>query len=151
MKFIGLLFGIMLSTTSYAHEFERGGYLCNPTVNYSACNEIAKVDAQHETKRLDGWYVSAATTWLGYPRSCVVAGSDTKFEFHAISNSNVLPNSNPWLAIIHDEPTYKAMMTRSKWGARIYEVVRGRGWLETPELHEMTGDEVIALGVPRCN
>ena len=130
-----------------AHEFNHGGPLCNPAVPYSACYEIA---AQHGAqKRLDGWYVSAGTTWLGYPGSCVVAGSDTRFLFHAMTYPTA-PGSSPWAGIVHDEPAYRAMMTRSKWGAHIYNVVRSRGWLETPELHEMSGDEAVALGAPRC-
>ena len=146
---LGLILGLAFGAVSCApaHEFEQGGYLCNPKVDYSSCNEIAAQLGR--VKRLDGWYQSAATTWLGYRGSCVVAGSDTRFLFHGVSGPT-RPGASPWAGIIHDEPTYREMMTHSKWGARVYQVVRDRGWLDTPELHELSGDDVIALGVPVC-
>ena len=137
-----------LAMPAYAHEFNRGGPLCSANVPYSACYEIAALHGA--TKRLDGWYASAGTTWLGYPQACIVDGSDTRFEFHAVRTPAVPPNSSPWVGIIHDEPIYHQMMTKTPWGTRIYNHVRSLGWLDTPEIHELSGMEAIAFGVPRC-
>lgn len=143
---LALALGMAMPAT--AHEFNHGGPLCNPQVPYSACYEIDALNGAQ--KRLDGWYLSSGTTWLGYPGACIVDGSDTVFGFHAVTSSRVPPGSSIWAGILHDNTVYKDMMTRTKWGARIYDVVRSRGWLDTPEVHEMTGAEAIALGVPRC-
>ncbi|WP_210209006.1 hypothetical protein [Roseiarcus fermentans] len=143
------LISLTLVSAATAHEFEHGGALCDHRIDYSMCMLMSKAESNKQVKRLDGWYVSASTLWLGYPRSCIIAGSDTRFEFHAVRQTEAI-SSNPWVGLSLDDPTYRAMMTHTKWGARIYEVVRDRGWLDTPELHEMTGEEALALGVPRC-
>ena len=140
--------GLLIGACSTTHEFEHGGYLCKSSVSYSACNLITQ--QQGRVKRLDGWYMSAATTWLGYPNACIVKGSDTRFLFHGVTTSRVPPHSSIWEGILHDNPVYYDMMNRTPWGARIYRVVRERGWLDRPDLHTMTGEEAIALGVPVC-
>ena len=109
-----------------------------------------RIDAQHGAVRpLDGWYMSSGTLWLGYSRACIVQGADVRFLFHAAHGPQA--TKNPWEGIIIDEPTYHALLVRTPWGRRIYDTIHSRGWLDTPEFHEMTGAEAIALGVPVCN
>ena len=115
------------------------------------CRQIREYQQARRVKPLDGWYKSAATTWLGYERSCI-ADPGSQFLFHAVTVGNeygAIPSI--WNGIVRDHREYREMMSGSPWGKRVYNYVRSQGWLDTPEFHTLTGADMIALGVPKCS
>lgn len=144
-----LLVLLCVASPASAHEFLQGGWLCNPSVPYSACNVIREREAAGPL-RLDGWYRSAHTLLVGSPKACIVPGSDTQFLFHAISVGPEHGPFGPWSNISHGNAEYARWMQRSPWGRRVYAYVSAQGWLDTPEFHTLTGEQLIALGVPVC-
>ncbi len=55
-----------------------------------------------------------------------------------------------WSNISHGNAEYARWMNRSAWGRRIYDHVQSMGWLDRPDFHTLTGEDMIALGVPGC-
>ena len=151
MHRFALLIALLFSTQAPAHEFLQGGYLCNPQVWYSTCYMVRQREATGRVA-LDGWYKSADTLYVGSPKACIVPGSDTQLLFHAITigNGRGPIGYSIWNGISHNNAEYASLMRRSPWGKRVYDYVNSQGWLDTPELHTLTGEQLIALGVPAC-
>jgi hypothetical protein len=147
---IGLALILYAVVPAAAHEFFQGGWICRPDVPYSACNVVREREASGQV-RIDMWARSAYTIIVASPKACIVRGSDTQFLFHAIVVGNgrgAIPSA--WNGISHNNAEYAFWMNRSPWGRNIYKYVNGRGWLDTPELHALTGEQLISLGVPVC-
>lgn len=104
-----------------------------------------------------GWYLSRDTVYVASPLACIVRGTDVQALFHAQvvpgGGMKAVTRDSPWNGVVPEAQAsgwYRAHMQRSPWGSRIYAYVLSAGWLDTPELHTLHAQDLIALGVPVC-
>jgi len=105
--------------------------------------EIAETKGQrHEIK---GDCMSSCTLWLGHKGACVAA--DATLWFHAAADGLKQAHyTNPWLW----KSTKGNRILLNAYPARLRAFVVDNGWLETPEMHTLSGAQLTALGVPAC-
>ena len=102
----------------------------------------ASAGQRHE---ISGDCKSACTLWLGHKGACV--DRDAVLWFHAAADGLKQAHfENPWLWT----SAAGNRLLLSAYPARVRALVAGNGWLDTPEMHTLTGAQLIALGVTAC-
>eukprot|EP01037_Dinobryon_pediforme_P036590 gene36590-43603_t len=122
----------VFDTSSWFMPSDRGGKI----IDY-----LVQVDAAREMHHIDGYCLSACTLWLGAKKVCVTERA--VLGFHSASDDRVaIRGGNPWLAM--NEGGNEVLRSYYK---RFPRVARRVGpALRTPQLQEVSGSELIALG-----
>ena len=83
--------------------------------------------------------------WLGHNPVCIMP--DAVLWFHAAQDSlRAMHDGNPWRTIsANGNATLRAF-----YPPRIRAYVDAQGWLQTPELHQMSAATAHSLGIPYC-
>lgn len=127
--------GVVPVTAGGWRPLDRGG----PIAFY--LEEIRNMSGR---KVLSGDCMSACTLWLGYRGTCVE--DDAVLWFHGASDPlRQMRSANPWNAI--SETANLALLQH--YPPKVRDVVRP--WLASPQYRTLTGAELHALGVARCN
>lgn len=102
-------------------------------------------DASGQRHEIRGDCMSACTLWLGHKGACV--SPDATLWFHAAADGLKQAHyANPWLW----KSAEGNRILLGAYPARLRAVVVSNGWLETPDMHTLSGVQLIALGVPEC-
>ena len=102
-------------------------------------------DASGQRHEIRGDCMSACTLWLGHRGACV--SPDATLWFHAAADGLKQAHyANPWLW----KSAEGNRILLDAYPARLRAIVVSNGWLETPEMHTLSGARLIALGVPAC-
>ena len=129
------------ATAAYALDWgrplDRGGDIGNRLRQIAA--------APQRRHAINGDCMSSCTMWLGYKGTCV--SPDAVLWFHAAADGLKQAHyDNPWLW----KSAEGNRILLSFYPPRVRNVVTSNRWLETPEMHTLTGSQLIALGVPAC-
>ena len=137
---LAAILALGLSAPAFAQKiitFDRGGLISDTLTEITAQSGQRVVIA--------GDCMSACTMWLGHAGTCVMPGAT--LYFHAAQDGlRAMHDPNPWRTI---SASGNATL-RGFYPPGIRSYVDRNGWLNTPELHSMSGAQAISLGARAC-